>query len=172
MIRRSWDVGSIDRGDAGVMGIVAARGEASDATVVCARPRSNQTRDCSSMACLEMSDARRDGCVRRRPEIPGRGDSKRCWAATDGTLMRCATWCASMSLSISLMTMPCWSSMKPASSNRASHRAALHGSTRGRQGRSRTARSACSLPMCRATAMLSSIERSIYRKVGPMIRRV
>jgi SRSO17 transposase len=45
-------------------------------------------------------------------------------------------------------------------------------STPGQQGRSRTARSACSLPMCRATGMLSSIERSTYRKAGPMIRRV
>ena len=42
MIRRSWDVGSIDRGDAGVMGIVAAGGEATGASVVCARSCSNK----------------------------------------------------------------------------------------------------------------------------------
>jgi SRSO17 transposase len=42
----------------------------------------------------------------------------------------------------------------------------------GSAGKITNCQTACSLPMYRATGMLSSIERSIYRKTGPTIRRV
>lgn len=70
--------------------------------------RSAVKRDCSSMACLAMNGARRDGCALRRLVILVPGGNRRFWGETDGTLMRCAIWCASMSLSILRTTMRCW----------------------------------------------------------------
>src|SRR5215213_8776117 len=46
------------------------------------------------------------------------------------------------------------------------------GSTPARRARSRTARSACSPPMCRGTGTPSSIARSICRRGGQTISRV
>jgi len=48
------------------------------------------------------------GCAPRQLAIPVLGGSRRFWVGTDGMPMGRATWCASMSLSISPTTMRCW----------------------------------------------------------------
>lgn len=63
---------------------------------------------CFWKACLEMSNARPDGCARRRPAILVHGGSKRSWVAAIGTRMLCAISFATMSSSIWRMTTRCW----------------------------------------------------------------
>jgi hypothetical protein len=97
------------------------------ASVACAGSRSNQRGIIPRR--FTGNERRKTGWIRAEAAgDPGPlGGSRHCWAATGGTPMHCATWCASMSLSISLMAMPCWSSMKPASSIIVRRDTAVHG---------------------------------------------
>src|ERR1700741_3850083 len=49
-----------------------------------------------------------DGCVRTRRVTPARGANRLSWAEAAGMLMRCATPCGTMSLSICLLTTRFW----------------------------------------------------------------
>lgn len=67
--------------------------------------------------CSEMSSARPVGCARKRQAILAHGGSSQFWGVGIGMLMRCVISCATMSSSIWRTTMPCWWSMRPASSD-------------------------------------------------------
>lgn len=51
-------------------------------------------RDSFWTACWVTKDARRDGCVRKRPAIPAPGGNRRSWAADAGMRKHCVTSCA------------------------------------------------------------------------------
>ena len=65
---------------------------------------------------------------------------------------------------------PCWWLTRPVFSSRARRRAAWRGSTPARRARSPTARSACSRPMSRGTAMPLSTGRCTCPRPGRAIR--
>ena len=92
------DDGCLDRDDAGALGVVAARCEGADAAAVHAGAGGGVSAGLFLDGLLATSDARPDGCARRRRAILGRGASRPSWAAAGGTQMRCAILCGTMSL--------------------------------------------------------------------------
>src|ERR1700677_5385937 len=84
------DDGGLDRGDAGALGVVAARREGSNATLCSRKSGWRRQRDRFWTGFLALSSARPAGCERKRRAIGAPGASKRFWGVDGGTPMRCA----------------------------------------------------------------------------------